>query len=59
VFHMAHTKEVKDLKWFPNSKEDDMIFSSCSEDGDIKIWKLNDNFTPLTTFTTYKVWQGL
>ena len=55
IFHMAHTKEIKDLKWFPNSKPEEMIFSSCSEDGDIKVWDLNENFSPIASFTTYKV----
>ncbi len=57
---MAHTKDIKDLKWLPSYGEgEEILFASCSEDGDTKIWSLEDNCTPLHTFSPTKVNQKI
>jgi WD40 repeat protein len=53
---MAHTKDIKDLKWLPHlDKEGEMLFASCSEDGDTKIWSTDSPFTPVYLFAPTKV----
>jgi hypothetical protein len=52
---MAHTKDIKDLKWLPNFDENgEMLFASCSEDGDTKIWTLEDVYSPVYVFSPTK-----
>jgi WD domain, G-beta repeat. len=55
LYQMAHTKDIKDLKWLPYFDDNgEMVFASCSEDGDTKIWTLEDNYTPVYTFSPTK-----
>jgi len=52
---MAHSKDIKDIKWLPSLETDEMLFASCSEDGDTKIWSLKDNCNPIYYFSPTKV----
>ena len=52
---MAHSKDIKDLKWLPSFDNDEILFASCSEDGDTKIWNLKDSCNPIYYFSPTKV----
>lgn len=55
LYQMAHTRDIKDLKWVPNfDSNGEMLFASCSEDGDTKIWNVDDTSTPLHIFSPTK-----
>lgn len=56
LYQMAHSKDIKDLKWLPAyGDEKEILFASCSEDGDTKVWSLNDNCSPIYYFSPTKV----
>ena len=55
-FSFAHSKNITDIKWLPGySKEEDDIFATSSSDGYLKIWNLNNPFTPIYNFASYRV----
>lgn len=56
-YPFAHTKAVKELRWCPklDDDEDELIFSSSSDDGTLKIWNYNQCFSPIYNFSSLKV----